>query len=100
MNVKELTMLDNSLKISDKKDDLLIKKRGYYIYYNEPNKKTKEIKIHKHICGFCAWGTGRDISKEPGRNGVWIGPFETLLQSEIFINKIIKPDKQSHHTCV
>ena len=31
MNAKELTKLDNSLKISDKKDDLLIKKRGYYI---------------------------------------------------------------------
>ena len=100
MTTKQLTKLDNELDITNPKDKILIDKRGYFIYYNEPNKKIKEIKIHIHNCGFCAWGSGRDIKKEAGRNGVWIGPFKTPEQAEKFANNIIKPDKQSRHSCV
>ena len=100
MTKKELTKLDKSLDKTNEKDNILIKKRGYFVYYNEPNKKTKEIKIHKYNCGFCAWGSGRDTKKEAGRNGVWVGPFKTVIQAENFINNIINLDKQSSHTCV
>lgn len=54
MSKKELTALDVSLCTSDTKDKILIRKRGFYAYYNEPNKNSKEIKIHTQNCGFCA----------------------------------------------
>ncbi len=100
MTKRELIKLDKSLHKSNEKDNILINKKGYFIYYNEPNKKTKEIKIHIHNCGFCAWGSGRNSTKQVGRNGVWIGPFKTVIQAEDFIKNIINQDKYSHHTCV
>ena len=69
MTNQQLTILQNSLDESNLKDKILINKMGYYIYYNEPNKKSKEVKIHIHNCRFCAWGSGRDTTKETGRNG-------------------------------
>ena len=45
MSKKELTALDVSLCTSDIKDKILIRKRGFYVYYNEPTKNSKEIKI-------------------------------------------------------
>ena len=100
MNYNQLSKLDGSLDILDKKDKILIDKRGYYIYYNEPNKLKKEIKIHIHTCGFCAWGSGRKTDKEAGRNGVWIGPFNTPEQAKKFAIDNVKPDKLSAHSCV
>jgi hypothetical protein len=99
MTKEELILLDKKLDESNKIDNVLISKRGFYIYYNEPNKKVKEIKIHVHYCGFCAWGSGRDIPKEAGRNGVWIGPFDTPEQAEEFVGKIINVEKCSRHSC-
>lgn len=100
MTTRDLTILDNSLSISDTKDKILIKKRGFFIYYNEPNKNSKEIKIHTHNCGFCAWGSGRDMELEAGRNGVWIGPFSTIIQAENFITTILNSTQFSSHTCI
>lgn len=100
MTKTDLTLLDASLNISDKKDKILIRKRGFFIYYNEPNKKSKVIKIHHHNCGFCAWGSGRDIKLEAGLNGVWIGPFNTIIQAENFITTILNSSQFSHHTCI
>lgn len=84
MGRDELIQIDKNLDASVSKDSILISKRGFYIYYNEPNKETKEIKIHSHICGNCAWGMGKITIKEVGRNGVWIGPFQTCKQAEDF----------------
>ena len=42
MTTKQLTKLDNELDITNPKDKILIDKRGYYLYYNEPNKKRKD----------------------------------------------------------
>ncbi len=99
MTTKQLTKLDNELDITNPKDKILIDKRGYYLYYNEPNKKRKDIKIHIHKCGFCAWGAGRDIKTEAGRNGIWIGPFSTKQQAEAFAKNILGIDNVSGHTC-
>lgn len=100
MTKTDLTLLDTSLNIADKKDKILIRKRGFFIYYNEPNKNSKEIKIHSHNCGFCAWGSGRDMELEAGRNGAWIGPFKTVNQAENFITTILNSLPFSHHTCI
>jgi hypothetical protein len=78
---------------------ILEKKRGYYLYYNEPTKLRKEVNIHLHTCGFCEWGSGRQ-NAEPGRNGVWIGPFKTVNQAENFANQILKPNGLKNHTCI
>lgn len=100
MTKRDLTILDNSLKISDTKDKILINKRGFFVYYNEPTKKSKDIKIHTHNCGFCAWGSGRDTKLEAGRNGVWIGPFNTINQAENFITTILNSTQFSHHSFI
>ena len=67
--------------------ELLSQRRGLYIYYNEPTAKTRQIVIHKHTCGNCAFGSGKQTSAEAGRNGVWIGPFSTTIQVNSHIKK-------------
>ena len=99
MTTTQLKKIDVALDETIKQDRILIDKRGYYLYYNEPNKNRKDIKIHIHTCGFCAWGSGRNIKTEAGRNGVWIGPFSTKEQAENFAIKTINPDNISSHTC-
>lgn len=61
-------------------------KKGYYFYFNYPNSKTKALKIHEYNCGNCNYGTGKSKGT-PGRNGVWIGPFTTINQTENYIGK-------------
>ena len=99
MTTKQLQKIDVALDETCKQDQILIDKRGYYLYYNEPNKKRKDIKIHIHTCGFCAWGAGRDIKTEAGRNGIWIGPFSTKQQAKAFAKNILGIDNVSGHTC-
>jgi hypothetical protein len=100
MTRDELKKIDKELNLNIEKDKILIKKRGYYLYYNEPNKNEKDIMVHKHDCGFCSWGSGNGReSKKAGRNGVWIGPFETPNQAEYFVDLVIRVDKRSRHTC-
>jgi hypothetical protein len=84
MTREQLIRIDNDLDVTIEKDSILISKRGFYIYYNEPNKNRKEIIIHSHICGNCAWGSGKITNKEVGLNGVWIGPFQTSEQARFF----------------
>lgn len=100
MKRKELIEIDNGLISTCKKDSILISKRGFYIYYNEPNKDTKKIKIHSHICGQCAWGSGKIPNKEVGLNGVWIGPFQTCEQAEDFAKSHFVSCKIDVDTCV
>ena len=101
MKNNELKALDNSIEQFKLASEILISKRGYYIYYNEPTKATKNVKIHTHVCGFCAWGSGRGVdSKESGKNGVWIGPFKTSKQARLFAENILKPVKISEHSCI
>lgn len=100
MKAKQLQKIDSELDINLEKDRILKNKRGYFLYYNEPNKKIKDIKIHNHDCGFCAWGSGRDSDKEVGRNGVWIGAFELLTQAENFAKDVIKIDDVSYCSCI
>lgn len=85
MKIKELKQLDTTLDNFNDIGQILKDKRGYYIYYNKPNKKEKPIKIHKHYCGECSWGSGKIKNKTTGKNGVWIGPFSNAGQVDIFI---------------
>ncbi len=88
-------MLDPQVEI----DQILIKKRGFFLYYNEPNKKAKDVKVHLHSCGFCAFGSGRKTTQEPGRNGVWIGPFSNKEQAENFAKLTLNTNEVSCHQC-
>lgn len=99
MEAKQLQEIDDELNINSRKDNILINKRGFYLYYNEPNKRIKDIKIHGHNCGYCAFGSGRVIEKEPGKNGVWIGPFSSTEQAESFARKILMIEDVSSHSC-
>ena len=100
MKNSELIKIDLALDNIKKIAEILENKRGFYIYYNEPTKSTKNVKIHRHDCGFCAWGSGMRINSEPGKNGVWIGPFKNSKKALEFAQNIIKPNKQSNHTCI
>lgn len=100
MNKNKLIRIDNSLDSTIDKDSILISKRGYYIYFNKPNEKTKIIYIHSHICGECAWGSGKITEKEVGKNGVWIGPFKTWEQAENFAKNHFDDSMIVVHTCV
>ena len=75
MYSSDLKAFDERLDPKMGSDLILIKKRGYFLYYNEPNKKVKDVKVHLHSCGFCAFGSGRVGTQVPGKNGVWIDPF-------------------------
>jgi hypothetical protein len=100
MTREELKKIDRSLDVSDLKDKILIDKKGYFLYYNEPNKNEKDIKIHKHDSGFCAWGSGNGReNKIAGKNGVWIGPFESSEQAENFVRNVLDIDDVSPDTC-
>jgi hypothetical protein len=85
MDPKTLTMLDKTLESTEHVAEILIQKRGLYLYVNHPNKKSKDLIIHKHTCGHCAWGSGKQGEKEPGKNGVWMGPFSTDEQVKEYV---------------
>lgn len=85
-----LRKLDRSLNSKDEAHKILIGKRGYYIYFNEPNKKDRIIKIHKHFCGECCWGKGKIKHSSSGRNGIWIGPFSNINFIKNFTNIYFK----------
>lgn len=86
MNRKELKDLERSVTKLNPLFDILIKRQGFYFYFNEPNKKTKLLKVHKHFCGNCSYGIGK-INGENGKNGVWIGPFENAENIKKFVKK-------------
>jgi hypothetical protein len=75
MNKKELSKVDKAIESLNVLAALALKKRGFYAYYNIPNKSSRTVVIHKHNCGQCAFGTGKIINSISGKNGVWIGPF-------------------------
>ena len=100
MNSIEINKIDQKLESENAIDNILINKRGYFIYYNEPNKKQKIINIHNYKCGYCAWGSGRNIdNKLPGKNGVWIGPFGNVQQAKEFIIGFLGTSSFSCHKC-
>ena len=101
MKKKELELLDSFIDVLTTAIEILKKNRGFYIYYNEPTKNIKNIKVHSHLCGFCAWGSGRGVKlKESGRNGVWIGPFKNPKQAKLFGKNTLMQDNISEHKCV
>lgn len=81
---QQLEEINNQLNNNDPKDRIIIRLRGFYFYYNEPNEATHEILIHIETCGFCQFGAGTNRNSEAGRNGAWVGPFSTPEQAEQF----------------
>lgn len=101
MKKTELNELDKALKFLGDFGTILEKKRGFYLYYNEPTKSTKEVNIHSHTCGFCRWGSGSGKQNTvPGRNGVWIGPFRTSYLARKFANGLLNPNSLQNHSCI
>jgi hypothetical protein len=78
MTRSQLLRFSNNLNPDILTDRILINKKGYYVYFNEPNKKKRTIKIHHHTCGNCCFGSGKLPKGESGRNGVWIGPSNSV----------------------
>jgi len=92
MKKEKLIALDKKLDATLLSSQILIDKRGYYFYYNEPNKRDKPLLIHKYFCGECAWGSGKRKKKELGKKGVWIGPFAEINYAVEFIKGNFPPD--------
>ena len=83
----ELKKLEKQIvsgELTKKTNEILKKLRGLYLYYNEPNKNDKSLKIHTHFCGECCWGAGKQPKSTPGKNGTWIGPFNEINQAKGF----------------
>lgn len=101
MDRPTLIQLDRSLDDNaDNASQLLRRQRGLYFYYNGPNEATKPLTIHSHICGDCAWGTGKIPNATPGLNGSWVGPFATLEFAENFVRtKLTDIAHQFDQTC-
>lgn len=56
MYSKELKAIDVKLDpIMECSGLILINKREYFLYNNEPNKKVKDLKVHIYNCGFRAF---------------------------------------------
>ncbi len=89
MSRKELILFDEKLNKQNEIDCLLISKRGYYVYYNKPNRDIKPLKIHHHTCGECRYGIGKIPEAAPGRNGVWIGPAHSIESLQIIIQDML-----------
>jgi hypothetical protein len=85
MKKTELEKIDNLIGKLPLIQNILRELRGIYIYYNEPTKDSREIVFHKHTCGHCAFGSGKQKNKTPGKNGVWIGPFSKVSQANSFL---------------
>lgn len=78
MTREELIKIDSNLELTKIADQFLAKKRGYYVYYNVPNKLTHALLIHHHTCGHCKYGIGRLTNAKAGENGAWIGPSHSI----------------------
>lgn len=89
MSRKELKTFDNGLNNQIDVDRMLINKRGYYVYYNKPNRDSKPLKIHLHTCGECCYGIGKQTNAEQGRNGVWIGPTHSIEALQMIIQDML-----------
>jgi hypothetical protein len=86
----------DSLKIGF---NLLKKGIGYYVYFNKPTQKSRIFKIHHSSCGNCAWGTGKISKANPGKNGVWLGPFENPMQAKEFMIIELNIAQQNIENC-
>jgi hypothetical protein len=100
MTKEELFQIDKDLDPKSKKDSMLIQKRGYYVYYNKPNKQDRHLMIHHHTCGNCCFGTGKYSEAEAGLNGIWIGPSETITSLQNHVADIFKEEAQLCSSCI
>lgn len=99
MTKDEIFEIDKVLDSKSKKDSLLIEKRGYYVYYNKPNKHDRHLMIHHHTCGNCCFGIGKFSEAEAGLNGIWIGPSETIESLKSHMNDIFGLESELCRCC-
>lgn len=67
----------------------------YYVYEDWRASPDKAV-IHRFNCGHCDGGEGTNKPKEPGRNGLWHGPFATHRDALQFAEK---PGRDDVHSC-
>lgn len=74
-----------------------LSKDFFYLYHNWA--AGQENKIHLESCAHCNYGFGQRRIQIRGRNGVWIGPFDTpeLAEEYCLGNGIVHHDR---HDCV
>lgn len=96
---EELKRLEKSLDTLTLGLNLLKKGIGFYVYFNKPTEKDRTFKIHHSSCGNCAWGTGKIKSSIPGKNGVWLGPFENTTQANEFMKLELKIPQTKIKNC-
>jgi hypothetical protein len=99
MSRKELYKLDKKLNDQLDIDRIVLQKRGFYVYYNKPNRERKPLKIHHHTCGECCFGIGKINKAKPGKNGVWIGPAYSIKALQIIIQDILGADSSLCSCC-
>ena len=98
MSREKIKLFDNNLNEQIESDRIVISKRGFYVYYNKPNRGSKSLIIHNHTCGDCFYGIGKQTQSKPGRNGVWIGPTNSVESLQKIINDIFG-EKSSLCSC-
>lgn len=100
MTKEEIIKIDNNLQIDSKTDNILIKKRGFYAYYNKPNKSDRDLIIHHHTCGNCFYGIGKITDSEMGLNGIWIGPSITIKSLQNHIKEMFNEEANLCSSCI
>lgn len=63
-----------------------VMKVSYHIYHNWRAKDDNGT-LHKSNCGDCNYGNGKKSNKIPGRNGVWLGPFDRRVDAVDYLNR-------------
>lgn len=99
MTREDLIRFDSQLDLTKPSDEILSKKRGYYVYYNIPNKLTHTLMIHHHTCGHCKYGTGKIKNALKGRNGAWIGPCHSKEAMVIIIQDMFETTPEICSCC-
>ena len=70
----------------------------FYFYHNW--QAGKENKIHKGSCGYCNYGSGMHQGNIRGLNGIWVGPFSSLvLCNDYIVNRLQLELAQTHKCC-
>lgn len=75
MTKKEIKDARKKLPENSVFNSIINQKEGFYYYFNWM--AGIENKLHYCECGHCAFGSGKRDDSENGKNGVWIGPFES-----------------------
>ncbi len=72
----------------------------YFLYQNWRAKKKSSPVLHNATCKNCNYGSGKLSKSNPGKNGVWIGPFTSVSLSKDYVTKIINGNIKYCSFCI